>query len=115
MIISEPRYAAAYYTDDGNSRIFDDLGELCTYHHANNEEVATFWAHDFDSEQWIDASQGAFVLSEEIQTPMDFGMVAFEDQSRAEDFADEVDGKVLDFAQFLTQCQMTDEGHDHSE
>ena len=113
MIISEPRYAAAYLSVDGEPRIFDDLGELCLYHRDHQEKMATVWAHDFHSEAWIDAEAATFVMSENIHTPMSFGIVAFRDREDAALFAEEMQGQLHDFNSFLKACQGNSQGHDH--
>ena len=61
MIISEPRFAAAYYTPEGDARRFDDIGGMLTHHAANQEEVAQFWVHDYETEEWIVAGEAYFV------------------------------------------------------
>ena len=109
MIISEPRFAAAYYTVDGEARRFDDIGDMCSYHGRHQEEVVTFWVHDYDTEAWLPAEEAAFVLSSEVYTPMAFGVVAFTEKNRAEAFAAEVDGVVLTFDHLLEHYGI---GHD---
>jgi copper chaperone NosL len=98
MIISEPRYAAAYVTTEGEARRFDDIGGMLAHNRAVSEEVAVFWVHDFDTEEWLKADDAYFVESEHI-TPMGYGIVAFMDSGRAEAWAVEKGGQVLSFAQ----------------
>jgi copper chaperone NosL len=100
MIISEPRYAAAYVTTEGEARLFDDIGGMLAHNRAVSEDVAVFWVHDFDTEEWLKADDAYFVESEHI-TPMGYGIVAFRDSGRAEAWALEKEGQVLSFAELL--------------
>ena len=97
MIINEARFAAAYVTDAGETRRFDDIGGMVAYIDEISEDVAVFWVHDFDSEEWLKA-QEAFYVESQQQTPMGFGIIAFADQQRADQWAAENDGVVLSFA-----------------
>ena len=97
MIINEARFATAYVTDAGETRRFDDIGGMVAYIDEISEDVAVFWVHDFDSEEWLKA-QEAFYVESQQQTPMGFGIIAFADQQRADQWAAENDGVVLSFA-----------------
>ena len=89
MIINEARYAAAYVMPDGDTRLFDDIGGMVAYNDEVAEDVAVFWVHDYDDEEWLKADEAYFVKSEELLTPMGFGIVAFASQERAVDWAGE--------------------------
>jgi len=115
MIISEPRFAAAYYTLEGDARRFDDIGGMLTHHAANQEEVAQFWVHDYETEEWIVADQAYFVSSAELHTPMGFGVVAFSDQARAQQFADKSNTMVMSFAAIMESYIDADASHEHSD
>lgn len=102
MIINEARYAAAYMTDDGETRRFDDIGGMVAYTQEVTEDVAVFWVHDFDTEEWL-KGEAAFYVTSDQATPMGFGIVAFADQERAEAWAAEMDGVVMTFSGLLNQ------------
>ena len=97
MIISEPRFAAAYVTRDGVVRRFDDIGEMVLYHAEHGETVAAFWVHDYETEEWLPAPEASFVGSAALSTPMGHGVVALRTRERAQALAERVDGEVLDF------------------
>ena len=97
MIINEARFAAAYVTDAGETRRFDDIGGMVAYKDEISEDVAVFWVHDFDTEEWLKAEQAFYVESQQ-QTPMGFGVIAFADRQQADQWAAENDGVVLSFA-----------------
>jgi copper chaperone NosL len=97
MIISEPRFAAAYRLDDGDIKSFDGIGELVKHAQLNDEfdRVVFAWVHDFNSEDWILASDAIYVAGPEIVTPMGHGIVAFTTDSDARQFAADVGGHVM--------------------
>ena len=96
MIINEARFAAAYVTQAGETRRFDDIGGMVAYNNEISEDVAVFWVHDFDTEGWLKAEEAFYVKSQQ-QTPMGFGIVAFGDQLRADQWAAENNGVLLPF------------------
>jgi copper chaperone NosL len=102
MIISEPRFAAAYWTADGDPYRFDDLGEMILFYQETSPEVASFWVHDYDSVEWLPAEDATFVTSM-LQTPMGFGTIAFAEPAAAEAWAAEHDGELLTFEELLAQ------------
>jgi copper chaperone NosL len=115
MIISEPRFAAAYYTVDGNAQRFDDIGGMASHHAEHQEDVAQFWVHDYDTEEWIIADQAFFVMSDQIHTPMDFGVVAISGQSRAQELAAEFNTMVMTFEAVMESFKDGNTSHEHSD
>lgn len=83
MLINEARFAAGYVTNDGQSRRFDDIGCLLIYHQKHQEKVVHFWVTDFKTHTWVNANNAFFVRSDSIQTPMGFGIIAFESEKAA--------------------------------
>jgi copper chaperone NosL len=115
MIISEPRFAAAYYTVDGDARRFDDIGGMASHHAEQQEEVAQFWIHDYDTEEWIIADQAFFVMSDQLHTPMDFGVVAFSDQAHAQKLASEINAMVMTFEGLMESFNDQIASHEHTD
>jgi len=86
MIISETRYAAAYVLVDGTVRRFDDMGDMLAYDSKHQEDVHVYWVHDYNSEDWIMAKHAFFVLNNEAQTPMGWGLLAFSADTAAKHY-----------------------------
>ncbi len=103
MIISEARFAAAYVTRQGETRRFDDIGCMVQYHQEHAEEVAVFWVHDFETEEWLRADQAFFVRSAAVHTPMGYGIVAVGEESRADRWAASLQGEVLTWSELLAR------------
>ena len=108
MLISEPRFAAAYRAGD-RSEAFDDIGclldaldraELETEPSSepanadDGKEVAVVWFLDAD-ERWREASEVVFVRSSGISTPMTGGVLALADRDAAESIAARGGGQVV--------------------
>lgn len=105
MIISDERYAAGYITEDGQERIFDDLAGMFVAHLEKQEDVRAFFVHDYEDSNWIRAETAYYVLSEELPTPMLFGLAACSSSEKAEKLANDVGGQVLSFADVLVHYQ----------
>ena len=86
MLINEARYAAAFMTNDGQSKRFDDIGCLLIYQKKHHDGVAFFWVADYGTQKWLDADKALFFETDSIQTPMGFGIVAFESEKIAGNF-----------------------------
>lgn len=97
MIISEPRFAAAYISDNGDTRRFDDIGEMFLYANVNNEAVSVYWVHDYENESWLEADSATYVHSQDLMTPMGWGLAAFSGEEDAEAFSADRDGTVMTF------------------
>lgn len=104
MIISEEKYAAAYWTAGGEARRFDDLGGMLRFHQERAEDVASFWVHDFLTGDWLKADEATLVLNAGLETPMGFGLVAFADPEQAAALAfGEAGARVLSFADMMAE------------
>jgi copper chaperone NosL len=94
MLISEPRYAAAYEAPGADAKVFDDIGCLLQ---AAQKESATglrYWFHDGNDGTWIDGDP-VFVVSPEFRTPMAGGIIAYRDGAGAEQAAGAHRGRVV--------------------
>jgi copper chaperone NosL len=120
MLISEPRFATAYATDAAEVRRFDDVG--CLFLHAQEEveTVASYWVHDFHSEEWLDAEQATFVHNPDLVSPMGWGIAAFAAAEDAEAYQAGEGGTVLTFADLQAGIESGElgpmsmsMGHDH--
>ncbi len=94
MIINEARYAASYVTTNGVVRLFDDVGGMLIHDVKNQEDVHIYWAHDFSTEEWIRADEAAYVLNDDLATPMGWGLAAFANSADAEQFMAENGGAL---------------------
>lgn len=105
MIINEARFAASYVTKTGEVRRFDDIGGMLAYDEANQEDVHIYWVHDLSTEDWLKAGEATFVLSDDLVTPMGWGLAAFANSADAEAYVTDNGGVVTSFAELQEQIK----------
>ncbi len=101
MIISEEKYASGIVDEDGNAEIFDDIGGMFIILQEDGLGERRAWVHDYNTVEWINATEAYFVVAEEVITPMGFGVVAFETQEAAETFATDQGGMVMSWEDMM--------------
>ena len=100
MIISDPKFASSISKEIGAGRYqtvaFDDIGDMLAYLDKHPEEKVVGWfVHDYETEEWIDATTAFFVVSEEVKSPMNHGIAAHAQKSAAEAMAQKSDGQLF--------------------
>jgi copper chaperone NosL len=106
MIIGEPQFASATLLTNGKYLKFDDMGEMLAYHLANpQEQVAAWFVHDYNSQEWINGETAVYVYSESFATPMGTGIVAFSTRAGAEQFAAQNNGMVYTLSEIKQKIQ----------
>lgn len=130
MIISEQRFAAAYRLADGTAKKFDDVGDMVIHLDRTGDEPTDTWVHDFNTEEWVEATAAYFVPTRSVASPMGHSILSFADESEAHVFAMDVGGEVISWDAVLALPTMNglvghhpdhahdivdrQEGHDHS-
>ncbi len=97
MLINEERFAAAYITEDGTVRRFDDIGCMVTYLKKHPETVATFWVVDYQTHMWVNATTATFVKAKDLKSPMGYGLIAVGNEAVAREIAGQHNGTVFSF------------------
>lgn len=106
MIISEENYASAYWTEDGEARRFDDMGEMLQFMNSNPEPRKSTWVHDLNTAEWLKAEDAWIVLNAGLMTPMGTGVVAVAHEEDARALAFEQDGAmVLTFDELMKKME----------
>ncbi|MGE7093425.1 nitrous oxide reductase accessory protein NosL [Lysinibacillus sp. NPDC048646] len=97
MSIVHHEYAGQIALKNGDYEIFDDLGCLMEYIHANGEdEIGAAFIKDTIKNEWVDVFDATFVYNKEYWTPMNYGVLAFKTKDSAiEWMATNGDGQVL--------------------
>jgi copper chaperone NosL len=111
MIISEERYAGGLVRADGETEIFDDIGEMIDVIQEEGVDERRIWVHDYESLEWLDGTLAIYVVSDEIMTPMGSGVVAFEERTDAEGFAAQNDGEVMNWEAIVANWTYAPRGH----
>ena len=111
MLISDPRFAAALLTVEGESRKYDDIGCLLDDYTHSGIKAAGIYVHDYNTGAWLDAKAPNF-LQIDMHTPMASGLVAFGDRAAAEAFAP--GAAVMSFEQVVAmQAERPAHSHEH--
>ena len=76
MIITDPRFASAIVDENGEVMKFDDIGCMQNFTKENNTKPKYAWVHDYETEEWILHDDAILTRSEEIVTPMGYGILA---------------------------------------
>lgn len=112
MIISEPRYAAGYAHEISaghyESLAFDDIGDLLA-HIAKHPEykIVAWYVHEYESEEWLDATTAFYVVSAQIASPMGHGISAHGTRAAAEQVQQTKGGVVYEWSELVAQATMT--------
>lgn len=106
MVISDPRFAAGYVYEVREGRYrslaFDDIGDLLVHMAKHPEHTIIAWyVHDYQSEEWLDATTAYYVVGEQIRTPMNHGIAAHATEAAATAMAVNLAGEVMDWATLL--------------
>ncbi|GBD20968.1 hypothetical protein HRbin28_01417 [bacterium HR28] len=101
MILSDPRFAAAATTADGETVLFDDIGCLLTYRQKHSPSWAAIWVHDLDTQSWLQAENAWYLVSPSIRSPMGYGIAAFAGQDAAQRRQAELGGDLLQWGDLL--------------
>jgi len=96
MIISEKEFAAQYRLSDGKTVKFDDIG--CMIHFMDEqkpEHLESVYVTDYDSGEWVNIENGYFVHTENVITPMGYGILSLSNELTAQDLAARENGEYL--------------------
>ncbi len=96
MIISEEKFSSQIIQHDGTVYNFDDIGGMLVYILDNqiDTENKKVYVKDFQSKKWLASDEAVFLNLEDINTPMDFGLVAVSDKQLAIDMISEHPGII---------------------
>ncbi len=85
MIISEENFSSQIIQQDGAVYNFDDIGGMLVYILDNqiSTENKKVYVKDFQSKKWLTSDEAVFLSLEDINTPMNFGLVAVSDKQAA--------------------------------
>jgi len=99
MAISEKRYAAELIDSEGQAFKFDDIGCMANFIKSkkNTTKIVAYFVMDFDERQWTKADDAYYVRSSELTTPMNGGVIAFKNQSKAQEAIGKYQGELLRF------------------
>ena len=84
---------------------------LAHMHKNQTLKAVNWWVHDYDSEEWIDATTAYYVFSDQIKTPMNHGIAAFENEADATQLAATLSVAALNWDKLRIEFALA--GHHH--
>ena len=103
MHMSRVGFAGEMRDREGRLTKYDDIGCLLRAMVATHREVPETWVEDHDSGAWISLLAAHFVRSPRTDTPMGYGIVAFETEPAANAFAAREGGTIAQLEDILHQ------------
>ncbi|MGA5688540.1 nitrous oxide reductase accessory protein NosL [Cytobacillus pseudoceanisediminis] len=86
MGIAELKSAAQLILKSGEPVLFDDIGCMTQYIQTENPEYDAAFVHDSLSREWISFETSSFIQNGHIESPMSYGIAAFESLEKAEEY-----------------------------
>jgi copper chaperone NosL len=97
MFVVDPRYTVATLPDGEEEwLLFDDIGELFKYRDTHpGAEFQVIWVNDYYTEEWLKAEDAWYVESPGVNSPMGWGISAFENEDEAMAHHEEQSGEKM--------------------
>ncbi|MEK7788140.1 MAG: nitrous oxide reductase accessory protein NosL [Chloroflexota bacterium] len=106
MIIGYDKFAAATILASGEAHKFDEVSNMLFYHLKHpDEQVRAWFVHDYASKTWIRGETAFYVQSAAIITPMNDGIIAFEQEADAQEVAAAKNGETFTFEEIQLVAQ----------
>ncbi len=105
MIISEANHAAALRTATGEELRFDDIGCMLQKMKTLSAAPQGIWVHDVVSGRWLAADSAVYLQSQQLKTPMAYGIAAFAAEKAAQEWQSRYGGRMMRFDE-LQQLEM---------
>ena len=105
MIISEEKFSSQIIADKRKVYNFDDIGGMIHYMSENKIAPGSveIYVKDFNTGEWLFFDKAVYVVTDEIQTPMNYGIIAFADKKSADGFISIHRGKVIEQFTFVME------------
>lgn len=95
MGIQDIKASSEVIMKDGTPKKFDDIGCMVLFINKNQEQVANVFVHDYVTSDWLDMNKAVFIQGSKINSPMNYGFVAFSSTEEAEAFQAENGGELF--------------------
>lgn len=94
MGIADLESAAQLILKSGEPVLFDDIGCMTQYLQTEKPEYEAAFVNDYLSREWILFDAAAFIQNSGIDSPMSYGIAAFESMKKAEEYRKKHGGTV---------------------
>lgn len=97
MIISEEKFSSQLISNSGEVYNFDDIGGMILYLSENNinPETVKIYVKDFNTKKWLNSDEAFYIMTENIKTPMNYGIIAVSDKKSADEIMSNYRGKLV--------------------
>ncbi|HHW37699.1 MAG TPA: hypothetical protein GXX18_10745 [Bacillales bacterium] len=85
MMVQDNQFSAQIVTPSGSIYKFDDIGCMAMYIN-DNLPVGQPYVRDFYSGEWVEVDHASFVFTDGVETPMNYGFLAFSSKTNADQF-----------------------------
>lgn len=94
MMVQDNQFSAQIVTSSGQILKFDDIGCLAMYINDNQPDGQPY-VRDFYTSEWVEVDKASFVFTEDVETPMNYGFLAFSSKANVEKFLRESSGEQM--------------------
>ncbi|MGN7175269.1 hypothetical protein BK139_07935 [Paenibacillus sp. FSL R5-0490] len=101
MGIADLESSAQLILKSGEPVLFDDIGCMTHYLQTEKPEYEAAFVHDYLSREWILFDAAAFIQHSDIDSPMSYGIAAFESLKKAEEYRKKHGGTVYSIDELL--------------
>lgn len=116
MSVADDQYATQLSQVDGKYMKFDDIGCMYKWMEKNaDKEIEQGFVRDFHSKEWLKEEDATYVYGADIETPMSFHVISFEDVKEAEEYAGSHSAKVMSISELESHewvKEMESDNHD---
>ena len=105
MIISEEKFSSQIIGDKGTVYNFDDIGGMIHYMSENKITPGSveIYVKDYSNGKWLVYDRAVYVATDEIKTPMNFGIIAFADNESADAFISMQSGRKMESFTYIME------------
>lgn len=116
MHVPDDYNATQILLKDGRTLKFDDIGCMNEWVSQNGvENINIQFVRDYNTEEWFNAEQGAFVYDSTLTTPMGYGIYSFKEAPAAEKFIqDRGKGTLMKYDDLAKHSWERNMSHDHA-
>jgi copper chaperone NosL len=95
MAISQKQFAAQLFDAEENVYKFDDVACMLRFIKHGRVSPGAVFVPDYNTREWIKGNSTMFVKTDQVDTPMGGGLLAFSDAARADAVARKFRSRVL--------------------
>ncbi|WP_374724258.1 nitrous oxide reductase accessory protein NosL [Calidifontibacillus erzurumensis] len=100
MMVQDNQYSAQVVKTNGEAFKFDDIGCMAMYI-IDNQPGGQPFVRDFYTSEWLKVEDAFFVLTDEVETPMNYGFLAFTNKSDRDQFLAESKGEEISWNEVI--------------